>query len=89
MGVGGGWVGGGVHMQIFTTLLHMKRCNKPNLRFMFFVYALCFQWHLFIYLFILCVCVCVEGGGGGGGGGKEGGGKDIAMSDMFDTQNIL
>ena len=67
-GRGGGWVGGGVHMQIFTTLLHMKRCNKPNLRFMFFVYALCFQWHLFIYLFILCVCVCVEGGGGGGRG---------------------
>ena len=64
----GGWVGGGVHMQMFTTLLHMKRCNKPNLRFMFFVYALCFQWHLFIYLF--CVCVC--GGGGGGGEGGEG-----------------
>ena len=44
----------------------------------------------FIYLFIYFVCVCVcGGGGGGGGGGKEGGGKDIAMSDMFDTQNIL
>ena len=35
------------------------------------------------------MCVCVEGGGGGGRGGKEGGGKDIAMSDMFDTQIIL
>ena len=39
-----------------------------------------------IYLFIMCVCVCVcvEGGGE-----EEGGGKDIAMSDMFDTQIIL
>ena len=29
------------------------------------------------------------GGGGGGGRGVQGGGKDIAMSDMFDTQIIL
>ena len=63
-----------MHMQIFTTLLHMKRCNKPNLRVMFFVYALCFQWHLFIYLFCVCVCVCVEGVGRGRGE-REGGGR--------------
>ena len=63
----------------------MKIFNKPNLRFMFCVCALCFQRHFF-YLF---VCVCVWGGGGGGGAGGAEGGKDITMSDMFDTQIIL
>ena len=48
---------------------HMKIFNKPNLRFMFCVCALCFQRHFFIYL-----CVCGGGGGWGGVGGGEGGG---------------
>ena len=61
--------GRGVHMQIFTTSTHMKIFNKPNLRFMFCVCALCFQRHFF-YLF---VCVCVGGGGVGGGRGRAGG----------------
>ena len=56
---GGGWVGG--------CIPHMKIFNKPNLRFMFCVCALCFQRHFFIYLCV-CVCVCVWGGGGGVGG---------------------
>ena len=56
-GARGGWVGG--------CIPHMKIFNKPNLRFMFCVCALCFQRHFF-YLFV-CVCVC---GGGGGRGGR-------------------
>ena len=48
-------------MQIFTTSPHMKIFNKPNLRFMFCVCALCFQRHFFLFI---CVCVCVGGGGG-------------------------